>query len=295
MRILLFLALAFAAPLLPARAGQLPFETVFKGRVRFDALVVQIKPNAERLRAFSIGQRVAWFGQVFLGTPYKGFTLEIDDKIEAASVNLNGLDCWTFFEVALALARMVAEPEENWTPETMLHYIEMDRYWGGKCDGTYLSRLHYLEDWLHDNAKRGLVRDLTRSLGGRGFPNSAIEMTNHWKGYRYMRNNPDLRAGISQLEARLRREPLVFIPKANIPAIEGKIETGDIISIVSYDGAAYGTSHVGLAFRTNDGALHLMHASAPANHGKVVVDMRLIEYLDHFKRDAGILVARPLK
>ena len=289
------LAAALAAPLLSANAGLLPFDTVFKGRERFDALVAQIKPKVERIRALPIGQRVAWFGQIFLGTPYKGFTLEIDDKIEAPSVNLNGLDCWTFFEVALALARMVEEPAENWTPETMLRFIELDRYWGGKCDGTYLSRLHYLEDWLNDNARRGLIRDLTRALGGRGFPNSATEMTNNWKGYRYMRKNPDYRVGISQLEARLRRQPLVFIPKANIPAIEEKIQTGDIIGIVSHDGDAYGTSHVGLAFRKDSGALHFMHASAPSGFGKVVLDSRLVEYLARFKRHAGILVGRPLK
>jgi hypothetical protein len=41
----------------------------------------------------------------------------------------------------------------------------MDRYRGGECTGDYLSRLHYLEDWLYDNNRRGLVEDLTRDLG----------------------------------------------------------------------------------------------------------------------------------
>ena len=275
--------------------GLLPMDVVFQGRTRFDSLVAQLGSCAERLRALPIGERVAWFGQVFVGTPYKGFTLEIHDRIEAPSVNLNGLDCWTFFEVALALARMVELPSEQWTPESMLRFIEADRYWGGECDGTYLSRLHYLEDWLQDNARRGLVRDLTRSLGGVGVPNSATEMTSNWKTYRYMRNNPEFRAGIAELEARLRRRPLVMIPKSKVPGIEDRLQNGDIIGIVSHDGDAYGTSHVGLAYRGQDRVLRFMHASAPSNFGKVVIDQRLSGYLEKFRKHAGILVGRPAK
>ncbi len=39
-----------------------------------------------------------------------------------------------------------------------------------QCTGEYLSRLHYLEDWLADNDRRGLVKDLTRELGRRPRP-----------------------------------------------------------------------------------------------------------------------------
>jgi len=282
---------------LPVRArhvGLLPMGTVFQGRARFDKLVSQLQPRAEKLRELPIGERVCWFGQVLLGTPYKGFTLEIDDRIEAPSVNLNGLDCWTFFETALAFARMVEEPVEQWTPETFLRYIEMDRYWGGSCDGTYLSRLHYLEDWLHDNARRGLVRDLTSSLGGINVTNSAIEMTHNWKKYRYMRNNPEFRAGISELESRLRRQPLVMIPKSRVRGIEDRLQNGDIIGIVGYDGGSYGTSHVGMAIR-KDGVLYFMHASAPSNFGKVVIESRLSDYLNKYKSHAGIIVGRPVR
>lgn len=288
--LVMFLLLGVAA----VQADGLPFDTVFKGKARFDTLVSQLKPKAAQIRALPIGERLAWFGRVLVGTPYKSYTLEIDDRVEAASVNLTGLDCWTFFETALGFARMVEEPEENWTPQTLLRYVEMDRYWGGKCTGSYLSRLHYLEDWLHDNAKRGLVQDLTRSLGGKGVENSAQEMTVNWRNYRYMAANPSLRAGIAKVESRLRSADLVMIPKERVPAIESQIQSGDIIGIISHDGGAYGTSHVGLAIR-KDGVLHFMHASSPHNAGKVVIDTRLSDYLDRYRNDAGILVARPLK
>ncbi len=286
--------LAPAAPAPARHTGLLPMETVFIGRDRFEARVRQLRTLVEKVRALPIGERTAWFGQMLLGVPYKGYTLEIDDHVEAPSVNLAGLDCWTFFETALAFARMVEEPEEQWTPETLLRCIEKDRYWNGECDGTYLSRLHYLEDWLHDNAKRGLVRDLTRSLGGINVTNSAIEMTHNWKKYRYMRSNPELRAGITELESRLRRQPLVMIPKAHVRDIEDQLQNGDIIGIIGRDGANYGTTHVGLAIRKG-GVLCLMHASAPFNFGKVVIESRLSDYLDKHASHAGILVGRPLK
>lgn len=290
----LALLCAFAIALPSFAASRLPFSTVFKGRDRFDSIAATARPQAAKLRALPIGERTAWFGRLLTGTPYKSHTLEIDDRIEAASVNLYGLDCWTFFETALAFARMCEQPPEKWTPEMLLGYIELDRYWGGRCDGSYLSRLHYLEDWARDNEKRGLVSDLTRKLGGVGVENAAIEMTNHWKSYRYMANSAANRAGITKLESRLRSQPLIMIPKSKVAGIESKLQSGDIISIVSKDGSAYGTSHVGLAIRVN-GELHFMHASSPRNYGKVVVDSRLSSYLYRYKTHAGIMVARPLR
>lgn len=285
----------FLAAVVSASAQRLlPFDTVFKGEEKFDAIVAKVRPHAAQLREVSVGERTAWFGQILLGTKYKGYTLEIDDNVEAPSVNFHGLDCWTLFETALALARMVERPEEKWTPESLLYLIEQDRYWGGRCDGTYCSRLHYLEDWAKDNDRRGYVKDLTRSLGGVGVANSATEMTNNWKGYRYMVKSEENRRGIAVLEAGLRSRPLYLIPKDRVPGIEDKIQNGDIIGIVSHDGDAYGTSHVGIALR-KDGVLRFLHASAPSNHGRVVLDQRLSVYLAKFKKHAGILVARPLK
>src|SRR5256885_13744612 len=144
--------------------SRLPFSTVFKGRDKFDSLVAKAK--AENWKALPIGERTAAVGRGLVGTRYKSFTLEIDNRIEAPSANFQGMDCWTFYEIALGFARMLNEPEENWTPEQLLHCIELDRYRGGHCTGEYLSRLHYLEDWLADNDRRGLVADLPPSPGG---------------------------------------------------------------------------------------------------------------------------------
>nr|MBA2271241.1 DUF1460 domain-containing protein [Chthoniobacterales bacterium] len=220
----------------------------------------------------------------------------IDDRIEAPSVNMNAMDCWTFFEIALAFARMLDEPEANWTPQRMLNYIELDRYRGGRCTGDYLSRLHYLEEWLSDNDRRGLVNDITRELGGSSVPHVAREMTVGWRHYRYLAKNPSLLKPLGEMERRVSRGPFYHIPKGRVPAIESKLRNGDIIGIVGRDGRnGYATSHVGLAYRTDDGVLRFMHASAPRNHGKVLVEARLSSYLNKYSSHSGIMVARPTR
>jgi hypothetical protein len=287
-------ALFFVTLGVTGAAPGLPFNTVFKGRDRFDNLVSKARQGD--WKALPIGERTATVGRALVGTRYKAYTLEIDNRIEAPSVNFTGMDCWTFYEISLAFARMLNEPEENWTPEQMLHYIELDRYRGGQCTGEYLSRLHYLEDWLADNDRRGLVEDLTRSLGGSSVPHSAREMTVGWRHYRYLAANRSLLGPLQQMEARVSSHPLYQIPKSRVASIEGRLHSGDIIGIISRDGPGrFSTSHVGLALRVPDGSLHFMHASSPRNYGHVVVDSTLSSYLSRYRTDSGILVARPLR
>jgi Protein of unknown function (DUF1460) len=277
-----------------ASESRLPLSTVFKGQDQFNRLVAKAK--AGNWKALPIGERTAVVGQALLGTRYKHFTLEIDNRIESPSANFQGMDCWTFFEIALSFARMLNEPESNWTPERLLHYIELDRYRGGECTGEYLSRLHYLEDWLYDNNRRGLVEDLTRDLGGRSVPHSAREMTAGWRHYRYLAANRSLLGPLARMEANVSSRPLYEIPKDRVAGIESKLRSGDIIGIISRDRRGLrSTAHVGLALRTNDGVLHFMHASSPSNYGRVVVDAELSKYLYRYRSDSGILVGRPLR
>ncbi len=291
-KILIPLVLICAAA--AAMESRLPLSAVFRGQGQFNRLVANAK--SENWPALPIGERTAVVGQALVGTRYKHFTLEIDNRIESPSVNFQGMDCWTFFEIALSFARMLNEPESNWTPGRLLHYIELDRYRSGECTGEYLSRLHYLEDWLYDNDRRGLVEDLTRDLGGRGVPHSAREMSVGWRHYRYLAANRSLLGPLARMEANVSSRPLYQIPKNRVAGIESKLRSGDVIGIISRDrNGLYSTAHVGLALRTNDGVLHFMHASSPGNYGRVIVDAELSKYLYRYRTDSGILVARPLR
>src|SRR6266487_239098 len=253
--------------------SRLPFSTVFKGQDQFNRLVTKAKSG--NWSSLPIGERTAVVGQALTGTRYKHFTLEIDSRIESPSVNFQGMDCWTFFEIALSFARMLNEPQSNWTPERLLHY---------------------LEDWLYDNDRRGLVEDLTRSLGGANVPHSAREMSVGWRHYRYLAANRSLLGPLARMEANVSSRPLYQIPKNRVAGIESKLHSGDIIGIIGRDRSGlYSTSHVGLALRTNDGVLHFMHASSPGNSGRVIVDAELSKYLYRYRSDSGILVARPLR
>ena len=277
-----------------ASASRLPFSTIFKGQDQFNRLVAKAK--AGNWKSLPIGERTAAVGQALVGTRYKHFTLEIDNRVESPSANFQGMDCWTFFEIALGFARMLNEPESKWTPEQLLHYIELDRYRGGECSGDYLSRLHYLEDWLYDNNRRGLVEDLTRDLGGQSVPHSAREMSAGWRHYRYLASNRSLLGPLARMEANVSSRPLYEIPKSKVAGIEPKLRSGDVIGIISRDrGGLRSTAHVGLALRTGDGVLHFMHASSPSNYGRVIVDEELSKYLYRYRSDSGILVGRPLR
>jgi hypothetical protein len=288
-----FLLLLLLVTAARASESRLPFNTVFKGQEQFNRLVSLARTN--HWSTLPIGERTATVGQALVGTRYKHFTLEIDNRIEAPSVNFNGMDCWTFFEISLGFARMLDEPDANWTPERLLHYVELDRYRGGDCTGEYLSRLHYLEDWLADNKERGLIEDLTPQLGGSRVPHSAREMSIGWRHYRYLAANKSLLRPLAHMEARVSSRPLYQIPKRDVARVESQLHSGDIIGIISRDrGGLFSTAHVGLALRQGDG-LHFMHASSPNNAGRVVVDVRISKYLARHGSDSGILVARPLR
>jgi hypothetical protein len=266
----------------------LPEAVTFRGAEKFGEVVA--KAQREGWQRLPIGDRIAKFALEFEGTPYEGFTLEIHDRVESPSVNCRGLDCWTFFETCLGLARMMETPRQNYAPDDLLAEIEHTRYRGGKCNGNYLDRLHYLADWYLDNDRRGTIRDITRQFPTERMSPQCGEMTDLWKHYRYLKNNPELRAGMAAHEARLNRLPVFMVPKAGVAAIEPKLRNGDIIGIARHDHGSY-CSHVGLIVIDDKGRRRFMHAST--TYKKVVIDKTVSQYLHQFKKHAGILVARP--
>lgn len=272
---------------------RLPRSIVFKNEAKFRELVR--RAEREKWRNLPLGERTGRIGIALLGTPYVNYTLEIDDRIEAPSVNFDGLDCWTFYEISLGFARMLRIKSGGYTPEDLLHMIEIERYRGGHCDGSYLSRMHFLEEVFYDNARRGLAVNPTKELGGVRIQRQIREMTVAWKSYRYLRNNPSLRPAMARIEDKVSALPVYHIPKAKVRAIEPMLQTGDIIAISTTWHGSY-TSHVGLAVKQRDGSTRFMHATSDRNKGrKVILDRRISDYLAEKSSRAGIIVCRPLE
>lgn len=273
--------------LLPASAG-LPESTVFVGKSRYDALVA--RAARENWAALPIGDRTAQVGRALLGTPYVNYTLELDTRIEQPCVNFNGMDCWTFFEIALGTARALKLKTQP-TSADLLRMIELDRYRGGKCTGSFISRLHHLEDWSYDNSRRRLVEDLTPKLpGARRLQREMNYMATHWRSFRQLKANPALISPMARIESEVSRRGIYYIPKNQVAKIEKYLQNGDIISIVTTWPGTY-TSHVGLAVRDANGPIRFMHASRDAR--EVMIDSRLSDYLARFSKHQGIMVARP--
>ena len=78
------------------------------------------------------------------------------------------------------------------------HEIERMRYRGGVRRG-YASRLHYFSEWIYDGAKRGLVTDIARELGGVIDPRPLRFMTEHRKSYAALAND-DVFKQIGEME-----------------------------------------------------------------------------------------------
>lgn len=275
-----------------SQAKELPLSTRFKGEERFDQIVR--KAQNDGWAKLPMGERMAKFAKELHGLPYTSFTLEIDDHIEAPSANMDGLDCWTFFEITLGLSRMIAEPKASYEPEDLLRQIEFTRYRGGQCTGSYLERIHYLAEWFFENDARGVADNITKDLG----PTQLItgrkcqEMTVLWNHYRYLRENPDLRPSMTSLESQISKLPVRYLPEANIRAAESKLQNGDIVGIVTKHTGGF-CSHVGIVYTTNDGVKRLMHASSQQKYRRVVIDSSVSDYIKTFSGHIGIIVARP--
>ncbi len=148
-------------------------------------------------------------------------------------MNMNGMDCWTFFEIALGTARAL-KVSANPTRSDMLRMIELDRYRGGKCNGIFTSRLHYLEQWLYDNQSRGLVKDVTSSLpGARKLNRDMVEMSAAWKSCKQLRANSSSFPEMAKHRAATLLKGIWYVPKSSGSRRREILRDGDVICIVS--------------------------------------------------------------
>ncbi len=231
-------------------------------------------------------------GKSLLGKPYEAHTLEGKGDEELV-VNLRTFDCTTFLETALALSLAHHETSnESHYPDRIeplfRKFLTRLRYRNGQING-YASRLHYFSDWLRDNDRKGLLRDISHELpGSMAVAKSVNYMTAKIGKYPSM-SDPAVFKQIAQTESAVSQQSFYFVPKKNLRAAEKSLREGDIIMIMaSWPGLDM--KHCGLAVWKN-GRVHLLHASS--QQGEVMITRQsLTDYVLANRWLSGIRVAR---
>ncbi len=202
-----------------------------------------------------LGDVITAVGKSFLGTDYVAHTLEVGDT-EQLVINLTGLDCTTFLENALVFSRLIKEGKTTF--KDYENELEKIRYRDGKLD-QYPSRLHYFSDWIYNNTHKGIVKDVTKEIGGEPIKFDVGFMSENPKYYVQLKDNPAFIPIIKKQEEAINKREYYYIPKEKVAAIEDKIHNGDLIAITTnLKGLDIG--HVGIAIKMDDGRIHFLHA-----------------------------------
>ncbi|MEO5931067.1 MAG: N-acetylmuramoyl-L-alanine amidase-like domain-containing protein [Candidatus Kapaibacterium sp.] len=241
-------------------------------------------------KSLPIGELIGKIALEMRGTPYVGATLELFEDHEVCSVNLLGLDCVTFFESALGMARSIKRGTA--TPAALMAQVTYTRYRGGRMTD-YTSRLHYTSDWFYDNEAKHVVRNITRELPGAvRFTNPVNFMSTHPDAYKQLKANPKMVPVIAEVERTINSRNMYYVPKDKVRAIEPKLQTGDIIGITTTINGI-DCSHTGLCYRDDAGLLRFLHASLTKK--QVTLDDELSVYLASVSKHTGIMVVRPVE
>ena len=167
------------------------------------------------------------------------------------------------------------------------------RYRGGRIED-YTSRIHYFTEWIVENQKAGIVKEIQAPNP----PFSAVQtvkvdyMSRHPQSYKALKAHPEYVAAIRKMEQGLTGLKFRFIPKAQIgdsKAMREAVHDGDIIAITC-NKPGLDIAHLGFAVWHKDG-LHLLNASQI--HKKVIDEpMTLGEYLKKHPSHTGIRIVR---
>jgi hypothetical protein len=289
-------------------------QRVFKEVIRF--------LDEKRTSAKFPGELMLEVGKFFLGAPYMAGTLETK-RTEHLVINLRKFDCVTFVENVVALVWLVKPHIQNLRQpasrssgatspvnlgtsrpdvagsyevgvksqgksfEAFRKILEKIRYRQGQLQG-YPSRLHYFSDWIHNNEKKGIVRDVTAEIGGRPLRKAMNFMTAHSNLYPPLKSAADLRR-MKSIERTISRRSLFFIPKKALRRLEDRIQDGDLIAITTKT-EGLDIQHVGLAAKVKN-RVHLLHASS-VERKVVLFKKTLCRYLMQSQARSGIMVAR---
>ncbi len=224
-------------------------------------------------------------GKSFLKTPYVPDTLDNSGN-EALITNLHGLDCWTFFENTLAISMVIKKGKKTF--EDYKKELEFIRYRNGMRKG-YTSRLHYFIDWIFDNSKKGVVKDINKDMGGIKLNKKINFMTSHRESYGPLKSDETFNK-LKKIEKDINSRVQYYIPTEMIPKIENKLRDGDIIGLgTTIEGLD--VTHTGYIYKIKN-ISHMLNASSKTEVVEIS-DCTLYDYLISVEKP-GIIVARAL-
>jgi len=246
----------------------------------------------EKLKLFArdaempIADLVVKVGLSFLNTPYVAATLE-NGAEETMVVNLRELDCTTFAESTLALARTVKHGKTDF--ESFVAELEKIRYRNG-IRNQYPSRLHYFSEWISNNQQKGIVSGLPNQNGVK-LDKSINFMSTHPTDYPVLKAHPELIPIVAQQEKEISEKGFRYFPKNDIANLYRNLKHGDIIALTSsIDGVD--VNHVGIIIQKNN-EFYLLHA--PLSGKKVLIsDGPITDFLKPSSKNSGIIIARPI-
>lgn len=252
-----------------------------------DSLVyIDYVPKFKSKKDSTTSELLTSTAKFFLGKPYVASTLETSDK-ESLTVNLRELDCTTFVENCIILSLLIKSGDDSF--QNYCSMLQDMRYRGGVIDG-YTSRLHYTSDWIYENEKRGVLKNISTEIGGKISQHPLSFMSGHPESYKHLKSNPSNIEKMKDIETKInKRNNYKILPLASISLNEKKIKDGDIIVFATgITGLDY--SHIGIAYWQKD-QLHFIHASSRAK--QVVIESKtLLEYCKDSKNCTGISVLR---
>ena len=206
---------------------------------------------------------------------------------EVLTVNIDEVDCTTLIDYVAALALTGGEHRTSW--RDFVYNLQRMRYRNGEVKG-YPSRLHYISDWIVDNAHRGNLEEVT---------NRCDLATYEVKSLNFMSANRNLYpaladsanfAGIKEAESGYRNHRYPIIKTQRVGnAAKNFLRTGDIVALCTPK-KGLDVSHMGILFIDEKKVPYLLHASSKA--GKVILDTTPLEQYLTKNRLAGIRVIR---
>lgn len=251
-------------------------------RAIFDTYV-QAMQGKEHL---PLGDLLVETAKFFKDRPYVGSTLEKEP--ERLVINLRELDCTTLVESVLALARTVKAGNPSF--EAYAGQLKQLRYRQGEIHD-YTDRLHYFSDWIYENQRKGIVRDVTSAIGGEPYRLKMSFMSAHPDKYRQLKAHPEWVEVMREKEEKISsRETYACIPEKEIERCGSGMRNGDIVCFVT-NIEGLDISHVGFIDREGE-MLTFIHASSSA--GKVIVNPESLQtYVTDGKRTTGVMIVRP--